>query len=114
MYNMSSERIVGRVKWFNNKNGYGFISICDNDDLVNDIFAHYSAIRGYTAERGEGYQYKYLVQGEYVEFVLEKMDDGKHEFKAIDISGIKGGMLMCETHAENQKSRGNPKRSFKN
>ena len=78
------------------------------------IFAHYSAIRGYTAEKGEGYQYKYLVQGEYVEFVLEKMDDGKHEFKAIDISGIKGGMLMCETHAENQKSRGNPKRSFKN
>ena len=52
---MSSERIVGRVKWFNNKNGYGFISICDNDDLVNDIFAHYSAIRGYTAEKGEGY-----------------------------------------------------------
>ena len=28
-------------------------------------------------------------------------DDGKHEFKAVDVSGVSGGKLMCETQAEN-------------
>jgi hypothetical protein len=41
-------------------------------------------------------QYKYLVQGEYIEFVLEKSNSGPHEFKAIEITGIQGGELMCE------------------
>ena len=40
---MSVERLTGRVKWFNSKNGYGFISVCD--DSERDIFAHYSCIR---------------------------------------------------------------------
>ena len=91
---MSGERLTGRVKWFNNKNGYGFVSTLGDDS--KDIFAHYSSIRGYTPDRSEGnFQYKYLVQGEYVEFELAKMDDDKHEFKASDISGIKDGKLMC-------------------
>ena len=83
---MSTEgRLQGRVKWFNNKSGYGFISTLGEDS--KDIFAHYSGIRGYTADRTEGkFQYKYLIQGEYVEFTLDKMeDDGKHEFKAVDV-----------------------------
>ncbi len=104
---MSVERLTGRVKWFNNKNGYGFISTCAEDS--KDIFAHYSGIRGYTppTEKKENYQFKYLVQGEYVEFDLVKMeDDEKHEFKANDISGVQSGPLMCETIAENSRSRG--------
>ena len=107
---MSVERLTGRVKWFNNKNGYGFISTCADDS--KDIFVHYSGIRGYTppTEKRENYQFKYLVQGEYVEFDLVKMeDDEKHEFKANDISGVLGGPLMCETISENSKSRGPPR-----
>jgi len=89
-------RILGRVKWFNNKSGFGFITVCDEGDQKDkDIFIHYSSIRA------ESSQYKYLVQGEYVEFVLINTETGNHEFHASDVSGIKEGPLMCETHRLN-------------
>ena len=36
----------GRVKWFNNKAGYGFITVMDSidDSMPEDVFAHHSAI----------------------------------------------------------------------
>jgi CspA family cold shock protein len=50
----------GRVKWFNNEKGYGFI---EYEGLVNeDVFVHYSAIDQ------EGY--KTLNEGDIVEFTL--------------------------------------------
>ena len=92
---MSSEttqgRIVGKVKWFNNKAGYGFITVNDSQFTDKDIFVHYSDINVSNS------QYKYLVQGEYVEFLLEKIDSDKHEFKATGVTGINGGTIMCET-----------------
>ena len=86
-----SSRLVGQVKWFNNKAGYGFITVSDGDQSGKDIFIHYSTIRVTNS------QYKYLVQGEYVEFNLTKSNGEPHEFQASDVSGIKGGSLMCET-----------------
>jgi CspA family cold shock protein len=86
--------MTGRVKWFNNKAGYGFISINDGVDLGTDIFVHNSAIKV------DKQQYKYLVQGEYVEFDLVKTTSQKHEFQASNVSGIKNGKLMCETRHE--------------
>jgi cold shock CspA family protein len=85
-----SSRIVGQVKWFNNKAGYGFITVTDGESAGKDIFIHYSAIRVTNS------QYKYLFQGEYVEFTLVKSTTDTHEFQANDVSGIKGGALMCE------------------
>jgi cold shock CspA family protein len=83
--------MIGQVKWFNNKAGYGFITVSDGEYVGKDIFAHYSTIRvGDT-------QYRYLVQGEYVEFQLSISTNTAHEFQATHISGIKGGLLMCET-----------------
>jgi CspA family cold shock protein len=90
-----SSRLSGRVKWFNNKSGFGFITVCEGDQKDKDIFVHYSSIRA------ESSQYKYLVQGEYVEFDLMKSENENHEYHASDISGIKGGILMCETHRQN-------------
>ena len=50
----------GRVKWFNNDKGYGFI---EYEGLSNeDVFVHYSAIEQ------EGY--KSLKEGEIVDFTL--------------------------------------------
>jgi cold shock CspA family protein len=97
--NSNSPRIVGQVKWFNNKAGYGFITVSDGEYVGKDIFAHYSTIRvGDT-------QYRYLVQGEYVEFQLSISTNTAHEFQATHISGIKGGLLMCETRQSSRPVR---------
>jgi CspA family cold shock protein len=89
-----SERLTGRVKWFNNHAGYGFITVTDGDRSGSDVFVHHSALEV------ESQQYKYLIQGEYVEFGLVKSNGGNHEWQASNVNGIKGGKLMCETRRE--------------
>jgi cold shock CspA family protein len=87
---------VGRVKWFNNKAGYGFITILsdttnDEPSKGSDIFVHHTSINVVNE------QYKYLVQGEYVEFKIIHSADSEHEYQAGRINGIMNGKLMCET-----------------
>ena len=53
----------GKVKWFNNEKGYGFIEALESKE---DIFVHYSTI----LSAG----YKTLVEGQYVEFELVRTD----------------------------------------
>jgi CspA family cold shock protein len=53
-----SEVARGKVKWFNNAKGYGFIAREDGPD----VFVHYSAIKG------DGY--RSLDEGEEVEFEI--------------------------------------------
>jgi len=55
----------GKVKWFNNQKGYGFIT---PDGGGNDVFVHHSAISG------EGY--KTLEEGQEVEFEITKGPKG--------------------------------------
>lgn len=90
----------GRVKWFNNKSGYGFITVTTGEHSDSDIFVHHSAVKV------EKEQYRYLVQGEYVDFVLKEVTDSTHRWQACDVSGISGGKLMCETRLETRVSRG--------
>jgi CspA family cold shock protein len=101
----SAGRLIGRVKWFNNKTGYGFITVTDGARAGTDIFVHHSAVQV------ESQQYKYLVQGEYVEFELSSTPSGNHEFQATNVSGIKGGKLMCETRHEFKVVRNNYRES---
>lgn len=87
----ANTRHFGQVKWFNNKTGYGFITVIGTSEHAGkDIFTHYSAVRVANS------QYKYLTQGEYVECMIVKTTNGKHEYQAADITGICGGTLMCE------------------
>ena len=95
----ASERFNGRVKWFNNKAGYGFISITDGAQAGTDVFVHHSAI-GVSSE-----QYKYLIQGEYISFTLSPTQNDTHKFQATSVLGINGGKLMCETRREFKMSR---------
>lgn len=99
---VQSSRLLGQVKWFNNKAGYGFITVSDGEQAGKDIFAHYSSIKVVNS------QYKYLILGEYVEFVLTKSAGQQHEFQASEISGIRGGPLMCETRRTTRVSDSAP------
>jgi CspA family cold shock protein len=95
----SSERFTGRVKWFNNKAGYGFITVTDGAKSGSDVFVHHSSIKV------DDEQYKYLVQGEYVNFKLLDTTSDTHEYQAGEVCGIKGGKLMCETRRESRVAR---------
>jgi len=88
-------RLTGLVKWFNNKAGYGFLKVID-DDAAADVFVHYSNITV------DGLDYTYLVQGEYVEFDKAETENEEHKFQAVNLSGIKGGPLMCQTRFANK------------
>ncbi len=57
---------LGRVKWFNEAKGYGFIT--PEDEGQQDCFVHYSAIQG------DGY--RTLVEGERVQFDIVKGQKG--------------------------------------
>ena len=59
-------RLTGKVKWFNDAKGYGFIERADGDD----VFVHYTAI--------EGTGFRSLSEGQEVEF---EVVDGRKESK---------------------------------
>ena len=61
---MTGERETGTVKWFNEAKGYGFIA----RDNGEDIFVHYSGIRG------QGY--RNLQEGQRVEFTVGEGNKG--------------------------------------
>ena len=91
----------GRVKWFNNKAGYGFITVndCETNE-ERDIFVHHSEIMV------EQSQYKYLVQGEYVEFAILPLarENRENDTHATSVRGVNGGKLMCETRSERTRA----------
>jgi cold shock CspA family protein len=92
---MTDEHVIGCVKWFNKKSGFGFITMMEGTHVGKDIFVHHS---GVTVGKD---QYKYLVQGEYVQVdVVAGAHTGNHEYQSSKVTGVKGGKLMCETRSE--------------
>ncbi|MEE1868567.1 cold shock domain-containing protein CspD [Pseudomonas auratipiscis] len=68
----------GKVKWFNNAKGYGFIN---EEGKSDDLFAHYSAI--------EMDGYKTLKAGQAVSFDIIQGPKGLH---AVKITGLKAAI----------------------
>tara|TARA_B100000700_G_scaffold193822_1_gene213484 strand:+ start:2065 stop:2490 length:426 start_codon:yes stop_codon:yes gene_type:complete len=99
--NQSPQTHVGRVKWFNNRRGYGFLTVLSpespwsEDSSDNDVFVHQTNIR-----TGSDV-YRTLSTGEYVSFSLSHDNQGKP--MAVDVSGVYGGPLQCEL----ERPRGN-------
>ena len=91
----TTPRNTGRVKWFNNKAGYGFITWNPSAGAESeDIFVHHSAL---TTEKD---QFRYLVEGEYVTFSVSTTSD---KTTASNVTGPDGGKLMCETRRERRE-----------
>jgi CspA family cold shock protein len=57
--------VRGKVKWFNDQKGYGFIA---KEDGSGDVFVHFSAVQS------EGF--KTLAEGDNVEFDVVDSDKG--------------------------------------
>ena len=70
-----AERERGKVKWFNNSKGYGFIERAQGDD----IFVHYSAIQI------EGY--RTLKDGQEVEFTVQTGAKGLQADEVVPVAG---------------------------
>ena len=90
---------IGQVKWFNNKIGYGFITIL-NESETKDIFVHHANIKPMESN------YRTLKIGEFVEFELDNNCEGQHNEQAVNVTGICGKELQCDwVHRLNKKRR---------
>ena len=66
-------RITGKVKWFNNAKGYGFIE----REGGSDVFVHYSAI--------QGSGFRSLSEGQTVEFDIVDGPKGKQAANVVKL-----------------------------
>ncbi len=66
---------TGKVKWFNDQKGFGFIQA---DEGGPDVFVHHTAIKA------EGF--RSLAEGQAVEFEVQSSDKGP---KAVDVKPLK-------------------------
>jgi CspA family cold shock protein len=82
--------LTGNVKWFNQKIGYGFLTVQSEGDLKGkDIFCHHTGICPVNSK------FRTLIKGEYINFDVE---EGKNGIQAVNITGIGGGALMCDNN----------------
>lgn len=63
----------GKVKWFSNQKGYGFIALEDG----KDVFVHHSVI--------EGDGYKTLEEGQEVELEIQQGPKGEQASKVVKL-----------------------------
>lgn len=71
---MADERVKGKVKWFNEDKGYGFIA---RDDGGDDVFLHFSALK----QSG----FKTIDEDAEVEFDVEQGPKGP---KAVNVEQV--------------------------
>ncbi len=70
-----ADRLTGKVKWFNDGKGYGFIT---PDEGEKDCFVHHSAI--------QGAGFKSLREGEQVEFEIVQGEKGPAAQNVVKLS----------------------------
>lgn len=64
---------TGKVKWFNNQKGYGFIT----PESGNDVFVHHTAI--------QGSGYRSLEEGQAVQFDIQQGPKGEQAVNVVKI-----------------------------
>ena len=89
-------RIAGRVKWFNSKLGYGFITHKKHTNEEVDVFVHWSNLLLSDKD------FHTLYKGEYVEFELESCicNENNVGVQACRVSGPNNSQLLTVTNTE--------------
>ena len=106
----------GQVKWFNDRKGFGFITVLtpldeatlgrlaqvsDTEGETNssgtDVFVHQTNINPAVSE------YRTLSTGEYVSFDISSDD----KIQALNVKGICGGSLQCDIPRRGPRNGGN-------
>jgi CspA family cold shock protein len=77
----------GKVKWFDNKKGFGFIA----QEQGDDVFVHHTSIQG------QGY--KTLLEGEVVTFEIIDSDKGP---KALNVLRAQSNGFHAKTQTEHR------------
>ncbi len=72
---MLNGKVIGKVKWFSDAKGYGFIEV----EGRKDLFVHFSAIQR------EGY--KSLAEGQEVSFEIEEGAKGPQAAQVVPAEG---------------------------
>lgn len=85
----SEHDVIGKVKWFNVKAGFGFINRNDNGQ---DVYAHYSAI----VNKNPNHRVRSLADGELVQF---NISEGSKGAEASDITGLDGAPVQGSEYA---------------
>lgn len=67
---------TGKVKWFDDRKGFGFIS---SPDVDGDVFVHFSTVPGQEGRRS-------LMEGDTVTYILGERDGGMYAEKVLTIT----------------------------
>ena len=92
---------TARCKWFNRQSGWGFLVLTESggDYAGDEIFVHYNTLQC-TKD-----VFRYLTAGEYVSVTVGTTDDAKRPWQALQVTGIDGGVLLCESRDDERTSK---------